>query len=81
VCTQDHKTVLCPVFRKKKTITHDIKDMVEAFDSCSIIHISRVQNVAAHCLARSCEFLPNSMWRGVPPDCIRETICIESLFD
>jgi hypothetical protein len=62
-------------------VIEDIKDMVEAFDSCSIIHISRVQNVAAHCLARSCEFLPNSVWRGVPPDCIRETICIESLFD
>jgi ribonuclease HI len=62
-------------------IIEDIKNLMESFSSCSITHVSRCQNVAAHCLARSAECLPSSVWRGVPPECIRETICIESLVD
>jgi hypothetical protein len=33
-------------------IIEDIKNLVAAFASCFVIHISRVQNIAAHCLAR-----------------------------
>jgi hypothetical protein len=60
-------------------IIKDIKNLIKAFSSCSIIHVSRFQNVVAHCLARSAHCLPRSVWRGLPPECIRETICIESL--
>jgi hypothetical protein len=42
-----------------------------------IFHVRREQNVAAHLLARSCDSNGCRMWRGVPPDCIRETICID----
>jgi hypothetical protein len=61
-------------------IIEDIKTLLNSFSSCSITHVSRVQNFAAHCLAWSCELLPTSVWRGVSPECIRQTICIESPF-
>jgi hypothetical protein len=35
------------------------------------LKLSRVQNVAAHCLARSSESLLRSVWHGVHLDCIR----------
>jgi hypothetical protein len=39
-----------------------IKDPIVAFSSCSMVHVSHVQNVTAHCLACLCAFLCNSMW-------------------
>jgi hypothetical protein len=61
------------------SIVHDIKRLANNFSSVSFRHVGREQNVAAHRLARSCEFYSLSVWRGVPPDCIRETICIDTV--
>jgi hypothetical protein len=58
----------------------DIKSLMSSFGSCSIRHVYRGQNVAAHCLARSSEDSSMSVWRGVPPECIQDTICIDSMF-
>ena len=60
-------------------VIQDIKASACSFDSISFRHVYRGQNLAAHCLARSSEFSSMSLWRGVPPNCIRETICIDSL--
>jgi hypothetical protein len=61
-------------------IIKDIKNLIGTFSSYSIIHVSCAQKVDTHCLAHSGECLPNSVWRGVPLDYIRQTIYIESLF-
>jgi hypothetical protein len=58
-------------------VIHDIKSMMASFSACSIRHVSRLQNVAAHRLARSLEFSRRSVWRCVPPECIRETLRID----
>lgn len=58
-------------------VVHDIKTMVASFQGCAVRHVSRLQNVAAHVLARSVELSSRSVWHGVPPECIRETICID----
>jgi ribonuclease HI len=67
------RSVCGPVFE-------DIKSLMSSFGSCSIRHVYRGQNVAAHCLARSSEDSSMSVWRGVPPECIQDTICIDSMF-
>jgi hypothetical protein len=61
-------------------IFQDIKLLVAGFTKCSVIFVSRLQNFAAHYLARSLEFSSKSIWRGVPPGIIREAICIDSMF-
>jgi ribonuclease HI len=61
-------------------VFEDIKSLMSSFGSCSIRHVYRGQNVAAHCLARSSEDSSMSVWRGVPPECIQDTICIDSMF-
>jgi ribonuclease HI len=61
-------------------VIQDIRALMASFNKCSISYVSRVQNYAAHHLARSMELACKSVWRGVPPDCIRETICIDSVF-
>ena len=58
----------------------DIKKMSAEFRSFKFIHVRRGQNADAHVLARSCESISNSVWRGVSPNLIRETICIDSMF-
>jgi ribonuclease HI len=55
----------------------DIKSMMASFSACSIRHVSHLQNVAAHHLARSLELSRRFVWRCVPPECIRETLCID----
>jgi hypothetical protein len=57
-----------------------LEDIKSSFESCSIRHVYRGQNVAAHCLARSSEDSCMSVWRGVPPECIQDTICIDYMF-
>jgi ribonuclease HI len=61
-------------------VIQDIKNLVATFNNCSILFVRRVQNFAAHYLARSSELSCKSVWRGVPPVCIRDTICTDSLF-
>jgi hypothetical protein len=58
----------------------DIKPRMSLFSSCSIRHVYRGQNVGAHCLARSSEDISMSVWRGVPPECIQDTVSIDSMF-
>jgi hypothetical protein len=60
-------------------VIQDIKNLVATFNNCSILFVRRVQNYAAHYLARSSELSCKSVWRGVPPVCIRDTICTDSL--
>ena len=61
------------------TVIKDIKQLCASFTACSIYHVRREHNVAAHLLSRSCNQLVCRVWRGVPPECIREAICIDSL--
>jgi hypothetical protein len=61
-------------------VIQDIKSLALSFQSISFKHVYRGQNVAAHILARSSEFGSVSVWRGVPPMCIRETICTDGMF-
>ena len=56
-------------------VVADIKKVAVSFISCEFRHVYRDSNVAAHLLARSCVSLPSSVWRGVSPDSIRQTIC------
>ena len=56
-------------------VIQDIRELISSFSACSLLHVRREQNVAAHFLARSSESQGCRVWRGVPPDCIRETIC------
>ena len=58
-------------------VIEDIKHLLAKFPSSSICHVRHEQNVAAHLLARSSEQLVCRVWCGVPPDCIRETICCD----
>jgi ribonuclease HI len=60
-------------------VIHDIRRMVASFSTCSIKHVSRLLNVAAHTLAKFSESLGCRAWRGVAPDCIREIICKDIL--
>uniref|UniRef100_A0ACD5UMW3 Uncharacterized protein n=1 Tax=Avena sativa TaxID=4498 RepID=A0ACD5UMW3_AVESA len=48
-------------------VLEDIKSLMASFNSCSIRHVYRGQNVAAHCLARSSDDSSLSIWRGVSP--------------
>jgi hypothetical protein len=50
------------------------------FTSCIFHHVSRVLNLAAHQLARGCSSVANSVWRGVPPNCIRVAFCNNFMF-
>jgi ribonuclease HI len=56
-------------------VIEDVKLLAKSFDSCSFQHVYRVLNIAAHSLARKCEFSVDAVWRGNPPVCIREAIC------
>jgi ribonuclease HI len=58
-------------------VIQDIQELIASFIVCNVFHVRREQNVAAHILARSCESSGCRVWHGVPPDCIRETICID----
>ena len=42
-------------------VIEDIRCMLASMSSCSLIHVSRLQNVAAHCLAYYCELKPRYM--------------------
>ena len=55
----------------------DIKHLRTSFSTSSIFHVRREQNVSAHLLARSCNQLGCRVWRGVAPECIRESICMD----
>ena len=65
--TERDRSVVSPVIQ-------DIRSLVSGFNNCSIVYVSRLQNFAAHYLAGSLELSCKSVWRGVPPVCIRETI-------
>ena len=54
--------------------------ILKDFDAVDSLRVYRGQNVAAHYLARSSEFVSVSVRRGVPLMCIRETICTDSMF-
>jgi ribonuclease HI len=56
-------------------VIEDVKRLARSFVSCSFKHVYRVVNVVAHVLARRCEFSVDVVWRGLPPECIREDIC------
>jgi ribonuclease HI len=52
-----------------------IKEMTISFTSVSFSHVSRILNVAAHTLAKSCvSFASSEVFYSVP-DCIRGTSC------
>uniref|UniRef100_A0ACD5WWJ1 Uncharacterized protein n=1 Tax=Avena sativa TaxID=4498 RepID=A0ACD5WWJ1_AVESA len=48
-------------------VIEDVKRLARSFESCDFKHVYRVLNVAAHNLARKCEFSVDAVWRGVPP--------------
>jgi hypothetical protein len=60
-------------------VIEEVKLMAKSFVSCEFRHVYRVLNVAAHNLARACEFSLDAVWRGVPPVCIQEAICNDVL--
>ena len=55
-------------------VVTDIKKVALSFISCEFHHVFRESNVAAHLLARSCAYVSSSVWRGVSPDLIRQTL-------
>ena len=57
-------------------VVQDIKHLIATISTCSVVHVRRELNEVAHLLARSSEFSLSSVWRGVPTDCIRQTLCI-----
>jgi hypothetical protein len=76
-CLSVIQRVQSPLFDRSMCgpVTEDIKRMARSFEDCSFHHISRVCNSVAHNLARASEFSVDVVWRGVPPDCIRQDIC------
>jgi ribonuclease HI len=56
-------------------VIYDIRKLMPSFTSCSIKHVVRGLNVAAHTLAKLSETLGCVVWRGVSPDCISEILC------
>jgi ribonuclease HI len=58
-------------------VVQDIKHLIATFSAYSVVHVRRELNAAMHLLARSSKFSLSSVWRGVPPDCIRRTLCID----
>jgi hypothetical protein len=61
------------------SVIEDIKRLLSSFQSSSITHVYRSQNVAAHVLAHFVDHSSVSIWRGVPSDCIRDAICKDSM--
>ncbi|SPT16885.1 unnamed protein product [Triticum aestivum] len=59
-------------------IVHDIRKCATKFVSCSLIHVNRSCNEAAHVLAKSAENDVWSWWINEFPDVIRTIICNES---
>jgi ribonuclease HI len=56
-------------------VIHDIRKLMASFASCSVRHVLRGLNVAAHTMAKMSQSLGCLVWRGVAPDCIREILC------
>jgi hypothetical protein len=54
-------------------VIHNVRKA--SFTSCSINHVVRGLNVAAHTIAKLSVSLGCVVWRGVSPDCIREILC------
>jgi hypothetical protein len=61
------------------SVIEDIKRLLSSFQSSSITHVYRSQNVAAHVLAHYVDYSNVSIWRGVPPVCIRDAIRKDSM--
>jgi hypothetical protein len=59
------------------TVVDGIKTMARSFTSASFIHVKRVQNDAAHLLAKSCETVLSSCVFSSVPDLILRTLCID----
>jgi hypothetical protein len=59
-------------------VIEDVK-LAKSLESCVFHHVYGVLNVAAHNLARECEFSSDAVWRGVPPVGIQEAICVMTL--
>jgi ribonuclease HI len=57
----------------------DIKLEIQAFDEWQLSFIGREGNKVAHLLANyAVKNGGNSVWNSIPPDCIRETLLLES---
>jgi hypothetical protein len=59
-------------------VVADIKFLAATFSSVCFRHVRRLVNVAAHILARSCEFAVSSVTSYSAPECIRQTLCIDA---
>jgi hypothetical protein len=60
-------------------IMKDTMRMMTSFPSCSVVHVLRSLNVAAHSIAKHSDSLGCRVWRSVTLDYIREIICNDSL--
>ena len=58
-------------------VVSDIKRLVACFSSVSFYHVKRALNVAAHILARYCEFASSKVVYYSTPECIRQTLCTD----
>jgi hypothetical protein len=47
------------------SVIEDVKVLAKTFEMCSFRHVYHTLNVAAHNLARKCEFSVDVVWRGV----------------
>jgi ribonuclease HI len=65
---QQDRSIIGPVIQ-------DIRNAAASFLSCYFRHVGRGLNYAANYLAKSSFSSVCSVWRGVVPDCIRETLC------
>jgi ribonuclease HI len=85
ICASDCLSVVQRVSSPAKdrstcgAVIEDIKRLLSSFQSSSIIHVFRSQNVAAHVSAHFVESSSSFVWPCVPPDCIKEAICKDSM--
>jgi hypothetical protein len=59
-------------------VVADIKRLTTSFSYVSFRHVRRSLNVAAHILARSCEFAVSRVVSYDAPDCIRQALCMDA---
>jgi hypothetical protein len=85
ICTTDCLSVVQRVHSPGKdrsacgSVIEDIKTLLSSFQSSSVAHVFRSQNAAAHDLAHFVESSSVSVWRVVPPECIRDSVCKDSM--
>jgi hypothetical protein len=59
-------------------VVADIKRLTTSFSYVSFRHVRRSLNVAAHILARSCEFAVSRVISYDALDCIRQALCMDT---